>query len=559
MFTAFNIYKTKTNMPLYHRNIWLDVFFLTIYLSSCAADFNEYAMEQSTLGSKAEYHAYEDAWGVTFTNIKAIDFHVIFFQVCSTHSACENELSDSTASVLMSCGELTENLNNSIWYNSYLHPTLGTVERANALCTEIKTHPDTLQMDADSIIIDSSTSTPSPFLKVRQPLSLMLMNKPHLLQKWAPPRSNFAHTLILRITRIVALSQKFATYQSILRVDMQVPQQSFLTFSVQNPCTAAGYSAPEFGAVKLEKFDDMDRCMLTCRVDTLRKPYNAIPPTLDQLNTSHPAHQVLPQRYVCATFPSDWAVFFFAFSLETNMLAGQGYTQVFFDAIDALALKLQQIMSEHVENSVSLGIPNTIYYPESFEAQMRSMASITCALTQCLNTFYPNTEGWVNTNYIFNRRRLLHTMQVHTVRVDGMLITSNMRVLQESTFRLHVLSTLRSAVETHASTLDFEDDSVQVVGIEEVDMERVLGFASPAALYIPPPPVTPSTKPSTKEWSFMQQFKESEEDDPTIYFVVGIITVVLGAMCFLFCAWGRKRKNQRQRHGNVYQPAELAT
>ena len=538
-----------------HSNVRLYILFIIIYLSSCAGDFNEYAMEQSTLSSKAEYHAYEDAWGITFTNIKAIDFHVIFFQVCSTHSECENELSDSTASVLMSCGELTQNLNNSIWHNSYLHPALSTEEHATTLCSDIKTKPDTLQFDADSVIIDKTTTPPSPFLKVRQPLSLMLMNKAHLLQIWAPPRLNFAHTLIVRITRIVALSQKFATYQSILRVDMQVPQQSFLAFAVQNPCTAVGYSAPEFGGVKLEKFQDMDRCMLTCRVDTLRLPYNAVPPTLAQLNTSHPAYKALPQKYVCATFPPDWAVFFFAFSLETNMLAGQGYTQVFFDAIDALAFKLQQIMSEQVENYVALGIPSTIYYPEPFEAQMRSMASITCALTQCSNTFFPDSEGWVNKNYIFNRRRLLHTMQVHTVRVDGMLVTSDMRVLQDSAFRVHTLEMLREAVETHATTLDIKDDSVQVVAIEDMDIERVLGFASPAALYIPPPSVTPSSPP----WSFMQQFEDNDGDNFTMYLVIGIVAVVLGAMGFLCCVWGVKRKQQRQRDGNVYQAASLAT
>ena len=53
----------------------------TLQKTYANTDYTEYAMEQSLLTASADFHAYEDAWSVTFTNIKDVNFNVIFFAV----------------------------------------------------------------------------------------------------------------------------------------------------------------------------------------------------------------------------------------------------------------------------------------------------------------------------------------------------------------------------------------------------------------------------------------------------------------------------------------------
>lgn len=85
----------------------------------------DYSIGQSTLSSTAEFHAYEDAWSIIFENVREIDFHVLFVQVCSSRSACsEYAGADETASSIVSCDALTHTLNTSAWHNQYLQQVM---------------------------------------------------------------------------------------------------------------------------------------------------------------------------------------------------------------------------------------------------------------------------------------------------------------------------------------------------------------------------------------------------------------------------------------------------
>lgn len=524
-------------------------------------DYTEYSMEQSFLTASADFHAYEDAWSVTFTNIKDVNFHVIFFQICSDNSSvysqCSEQDSDTAASTLQTCENLVHTLNTTHWYNRYLHDTLHTadISTTTEFCQAIHKSPDTLQTLSDNVVADDTSS----FVLVRQPLSLVVFNKPTLLQQWTTSSSDNAYVLGIRITRVLGLTNMFATYSSILFVGMNKPKQSFFSFSVQNPCTAVGYASPEFGGVKLQTYNNVQRCVMTCRIDTLRVPYNAVPPTNDQLNQSHPAYLALNQKYACKRFAASWAAIFFSFSLETNMIVGQGYSQIFFDAIDALAFKLEQILSEDIPNSIALGIPNTIYHEQSFQESLRHMASITCALEQCTNQYYPNEEGWVNDAFSFDRRRarhLLHTMQVHSVRVDGVLITEHMPLLTNSSYRVEIVHALQQAIEQHASTLQIDDENMQIVSVEQVDVERVLGFATEEALKTTP--VTPKPGGPGMVWSLVDDVRSEYGNDYTAYIGFAVFGVIVLAAIILCCIWAKKRKNYKSYGGRDYRAAAVS-
>ena len=530
-----------------------------------STDYTEYAMEQSLLTASADFHAYEDAWSVTFTNIKDVNFHVIFFQICSddssVYSQCNEQDSDAAASTLQTCDELVHTLNTSHWYNRHLHNTLhNTLHTADAstsseFCQAIHESPDTLQTLTDNVIVDGT----SPFVLVRQPLSLVVFNKETLLQQWTTSSSDNAYVFGIRITRVLSLTHMFATYTSILFVGMNKPKQSFFSFSVQNPCTAVGYAAPEYGAVKLNTHNNVQRCMLTCRIDTLRVPYNAVPPTNDQLNQSHAAYLALNQKYACKRFAASWATIFFSFSLETNMIVGQGYNQIFFDALDALAFKLEEVLSAYIPNSIALAIPNTVYHEQSFQEALRHMASVTCALEQCTNQYYPNEQGWVNDAFLFDRRRarhLLRTMQVHSVRVDGVLITEHMPLLTNSSYRVTIVHALQQAIEQHASTLQIDDENMQIVSVEQVDVERVLGFATAEALKTTP--VTPKPGGPGMVWSLVDDVRSEYGDDYTAYIFLAVLGVIVLAAVALCCMWAKKRKKFKSYGGRDYRAAAVS-
>ena len=532
----------------------------TLQKTYANTDYTEYAMEQSLLTASADFHAYEDAWSVTFTNIKDVNFNVIFFEICSDHNKCDADNSDAAASTLRTCDELTHMLNATHWYNQYLHNTFHNGNAFDSLefCKTIYESPDSIQTLADDVISDNASPS-APFVRVRQPLSLVVFNKESLLQQWTTSSDQNTYVLGIRITRVLVLTHKFATYNSVLFVGMNKPKQSFFSFSVQNPCTAVGYAAPEFGGVQLKTHNGIQRCVMTCRIDTLRVPYSAVPPTNDQLNQSHTAYLSLKQKYACKRFPGSWAAIFFSFSLESNMIVGQGYSQIFFDAIDALAFKLEQIMSANIPNTIALGVPNTIYHEQSFQQSMRHMADVTCALEQCTNQFYPNEEGWVNNAFSFDRRRarhLLHTMQVHSVRVDGVLITEHMPLLTNSSYRVRIVHELQEAIEQHASTLQIDDENMQIVNVEQVDVERVLGFATAEALHVAP--VTPQPGGPGMVWSLVDDVRSEYDNDPTAYILLAVLGTIVLAAVVLCCMWAKQRKKVKTYGGRDYRAAAVS-
>ena len=50
---------------------------------------------------------------------------------------------------------------------------------------------------------------------------------------------------------------------------------------------------------------------------------------------------------------------------------------------------------------VSLAVPHSLYHPQRFREELQEKAESTCILTQCVNTWYPDTQGWTNKNFLY--------------------------------------------------------------------------------------------------------------------------------------------------------------
>ena len=50
---------------------------------------------------------------------------------------------------------------------------------------------------------------------------------------------------------------------------------------------------------------------------------------------------------------------------------------------------------------VSLAVPHSLYHPQRFREELQEKDVSTCLLTQCVNTWYPDTKGWKNKNFLY--------------------------------------------------------------------------------------------------------------------------------------------------------------
>jgi hypothetical protein len=137
------------------------------------------------------------------------------------------------------------------------------------------------------------------------------------------------------------MQSEFAMRRSVLRIELRRPVRSVLSFSVQNPCTALGLSAPESGHVMLVNVSGRPQCAWFCRGDMIKKPYNSAPPTRAQVNASTQEYAALALKYECLQPPEEWTAIVFDLTLETQMVDGE-LVQSFFDLLDRVAAEVQR-------------------------------------------------------------------------------------------------------------------------------------------------------------------------------------------------------------------------
>ena len=561
-------------------------------LVQCAAVRRDFFMKENSIvvPSKSEYHAYDDSWSVSFENVNAVDFDLLIFEVCRQHP-CPVKMDHMSA--LVDCAGLLDHFNtsrSSAWHNQFISKLVPF----SSLCQLMHEKEDELQLLINSVLLDD---VGSPWLTVRQPLALQFLNSEHMLGLWTEPVNasgavNASDTrtpdrqLVVRVTQVLKLHSAFALHQAVVRVLFAVPVPSSLVFGVTNPCTARGFTAPEFGGVSLHFADGRDRCMWSCRVDLWQQPYNSVPATPSQLNSSHPDFAALHTKYACVAIPKEWVAVFFGFELDTHMLTtSDAYTQVLYDALDDMAQRLQQILSSHGHTVlVSLAVHDSLYHTVSFRDQVRQKISTSCMLTQCSATWFPDAVGWNNEHFLYARRSTAHTplyesllrfmgvavdssytglsdlahrpfagrlaaergtaqrrrtMNLHKLQVDGVVLSDDLRALYDSTFRINMVSNLRTVVREQGDALDSFSATLQISQVEDFDISNVIGFADPAHVQRPPAagdmeePVRP------------EPYSESSH----MIVVVAIALIIASVMCLVCMLFVKEIVgNRRRRH-----------
>jgi hypothetical protein len=383
----------------------LSVLFLAMFIT-CGVHGSFFIQENGVLvPSSSEYHAYDDSWSVNFNNVDAVDFDILVFEVCS-QQPCPSQFDE--VSELLDCAGLIDHFNDSTWYNQYVSERISL----HGICQSIHDRNDELQIGANNVLLDGDGR---PWLNVRQPLALEFMNDEHMLELWtrrvnasdgAMETSRLVREIVVRVTQVLKLQRVFALHKSVMRVFFAAPEQSSITFGVQNPCSARGYAAPDFGAVAQRFLDGRERCMWTCRMDLWRQPYNSIPATRQQLNSSHPDFAALDPKYACAVLPKQWVAVFFGFELDTRMLAtSHEYTQVLYDALDSMARSIEKRLAKPGRTVlVSLGVHDSLYHTVSFREQLREKSETACLLAQCHSKWFPSAYGWNNEHFVYARR-----------------------------------------------------------------------------------------------------------------------------------------------------------
>lgn len=461
---------------------------LAILLASQAAFCQEAEVlreEDSVLEvAHADFHAYENAWSVTFRSApNAHAFDVLVFEICKPPCGADaGAMAEDGASKLYPCRALARAFVQPGWRNEYI---AGRANESLKLCADVGDRGSPLQAQAARVL---SGADGAPLALVRAPLTLVLFNEDELATGWASVVSEGEArqdilSVAVRVSYITALHNMFSMRRSVLRLRVRRPVRSALSFSVQNPCTALGFSAPEFGVVSLVNVSGRLACAWFCREDYVKLPYNSAPPTRAQLNASTEDYAQLAVKYECRKPPADWAATVFGLTLEAAMLATAGeYAQTLFDAVDRLASAVRLSLVGEGEGMVLMSVASDLYHPLSFAEWARRLRAAGCAsgaVASCA------LEEISNPRFVYARRRLL-AEALQNLRVDGVLIApeapqASQAPAQRAAEVQELRVALANAIEQHIELVAEADSSLIVRSVQDVDVEAVMVTLPPEA------------------------------------------------------------------------------
>jgi hypothetical protein len=212
-----------------------------------------------------------------------------------------------------------------------------------------------------------------------------------------------------------------------------------------------------------------------CRADSIRVPYNAPPPTREQLNVSHPENAQLGIKYACMQPPSAWTATVFVFSLETVSLPVEsGVAQSLLNALDSMAETLRQRLLASGEGIVLLSVLNEFSHPVPFDEWTRNLRASQCASNALSCT---ESSDLVNPRFLYSGRRLLDAT-LDMLRVQGVLVAP---LLPEAPADQSQVANIRTVMQTIAEA-DQADSSVLIRGVQDIDVQEIVVLNSkPAA------------------------------------------------------------------------------
>jgi hypothetical protein len=412
----------------------------------------------------------------------------------------------------MDCAALMVRFNDTGWFNAFLS---SRVQNYSQFCDSLRLQPATLQSAVNRVLDDSEGAA---LVRLKAPLVLVVYNDEHLADAWSFSTAPDVVSLTVRISRVSAHRNVFLVHRSWLQLHLSRPIESLLTLSVQNPCTALGFSAPAYGSVASVNVKGRQRCMWSCRADKVRTPYNAAPPTREQVNVSSPQHAALLLPYECRHVPATWAVTFFELTLETSMLPSDSeYAQAFYDALDLLAAAVERNITRANAGShmVLLATRASAYHPVPFEQWARELLQASCAISGC-----GAVQELTNPHFFYQRRRLLSVQnptQLYDVRVEGVCVSSVTAALQTNSGRVQLLTELRTALaapHVHAG--------VDIRGVVDMDFSKMLFVDT-----VSPAPTSPPAASLPESASYDSLLNAGGYMALAIGFIVGLAFAVL--------------------------------
>ena len=431
---------------------------------------------------RAEFHAYENAWSVGFSHAPDVHaFDVLVFEVC--RPPCEDGGDGGGEALVYPCAALARGFAQRGWRNEYMW---ARANESRELCADLHaaaSGSSVLQGQAALVLSDAEGL---PLVRVRAPLTLVLYNDDELA-RWASGKGADLLSVTVRVSYITALQSAFAMRRSVLRIELRRPVRSVLSFSVQNPCTALGLSAPESGHVMLVNVSGRPQCAWFCRGDRIKVPYNSAPPTRAQVNVSTQEYAALAVKYKCLQPPEEWTASVFELTLETQMVDGE-LAQSFFDLLDRVAAEVQQRLLGDGEGVVLLSVVSDLHHPLPFAEWVRRLQDAQCLAEDSTCGALREVK---NPTFVYARRRARRRLLAHEIRnieLEGVLIApqesvvdAELRPQPQSVETLERVQQLRESLPSVLADLvneiAEEDSSFLLVGVSDVDVQIVITVA----------------------------------------------------------------------------------
>lgn len=421
----------------------------------------------------AEFHAYENAWSVTFEVPDANS--VLMFALC--HEPCPAVSSHYRQ---LECSQMLSIVGDPQWHNEYMATH---VADGQMLCEAIRSSPELVKAGITNVLSDSAGGA---LVRVRPPHTLVIFNEQEVMDTWMKPVGEEI-SFSFRATQLDVVAQDFGvrhfvhTVRLLSSTQRNDLRQGGLTFALGNGCTAIGLSAPDFGSVRGVSVGGRLRCVWECRGDMLRQPYNSEPPTVQQLNVSHQEYALLPVKYACLELPSAWVAVVFGFIVETSLTASDiGYAQALFDAVDRLALVVgREIASAGIVGIMIFSITDSVYHT-SFADRIGELQAAACTVANVPDSTCTDGASTVtNPDYVYSRR-LLSTSEA---KVEGLFISDDNAVFSQPSAREQHLNLLRtvlvSAIVEHSGLLSDDNGSTVLRNIEDIDFSQIVSFTIP--------------------------------------------------------------------------------
>jgi len=434
----------------------------------------------------AVFHAYENAWSVSF--LIPTTYSVLVFALC--REPCPPVSSEYQ---LYGCKAMLSVLQEPSWYNQYLNSIVSEVD-GESLCNTMRSTPAATQIALDKIITDNKGGA---LVRLRYPRTLVIFYEEEIIQSWMTV-TNGEYGLSFRATQIEILGEHFGIrhykdHVLLLNVtDNNKLLRGSMIFALRNVCTELGYSAPEFANVHSVVKGGRMRCVWNCRADMLRQPYNSAPPTIQEVNTSSAEYASLTVKYACVKLPESYSAAVFGFSIETSLMQSDiGYEQALYDAIDLLSIKVKSdLAAANLDGTIIFSIKNSVYH-NSFSELLLKQQLAACALADAAkDACQEATQTKENANYVY-RRRLLNDVSLpsSSVLIEGIFIATDKNIFSGTEQLVSLRASLVNSIQEYAA------DIGTVQNIENFDFSEITTFTIPR----PPIKTTPSPVPDSTE------------------------------------------------------------